>query len=181
MNRIRALSKAIDEGRVIELPPSDKAEALRLLSACLANTPAIPNGFGLLEGVLRREAQSLTYLRYGVASPHARAGHQTGELACAIGWSPSGIEYGNSDGWSVHLLFMYYVPASAQHEYLAELSKLARAIEADKAKHELVNLDDLEGVIERLRRWSDGEQEEEDASRQAPVSVLSECTPSTML
>ncbi len=174
MNKIYSLSQAINEGRVFELPACDKATALRLLAEKITASQKIPADFQLLDGIERREAQSLTYLGYGVACPHARSEHSGDELVCAVGWSPSGIEYGNTDGWTVHLVLMYFVPASAQHEYLAELSRLARAIESDKAKHELVNLDDIDDVCSRLGRWALGKPNDDDENpRQTPVSVLS--------
>lgn len=150
----RPLLKAIEEGRLIELPACDKATAFRLLSERIAGTPGFKQDSGLLQNVLQREAQAITYLGYGIACPHARA-EQDGELLCAIGWSPAGIEYGNADGWAVHLILMYYVTYSQRNAYLTELSSLARVIECDEAKHELVNLKDIDAVRARLLEWHD--------------------------
>ncbi len=86
------------------------------------------------------EEQAITYLKDGIACPHARSEEHSGEMACVIGWSPDGLDYGNTDGWPVHLILMYYVPGSARNAYLTELATLARAIEDDETKHELVNL-----------------------------------------
>lgn len=169
MDTKRPLLKAIEEGRLIELPPCDKETALRLLSEQIALTPGFQAQAGLLQNVLQREAQAITYLGYGIACPHARA-DQEGELVCAIGWSPSGIDYGNTDGWAVHLILMYYVTYSQRNAYLTELSSLARVIEGDDAKHELVNFEDLDEVRSRLLGWMDVIEEEAAGHRRVAVA-----------
>ena len=145
--------KAIAEGRLIELPPCDKNQALRTLAETLCASADIPAGYNVFDNVIRREEQAITYLKYGIACPHARSEEHSGEMACVIGWSPDGLDYGNTDGWPVHLILMYYVPGSARNAYLTELATLARAIEDDETKHELVNLKDLEDVQSRLESW----------------------------
>ncbi|HNZ48296.1 MAG TPA: magnesium transporter [Candidatus Hydrogenedentes bacterium] len=147
------IQQAIEEGRVIELPLCNKEEALRILAESLESArdgdAAVPS---IIDSILHYESQSTAYLGYGIACPHARGGNE-GEMICAVGWSPDGIEYGNTDGWPVHLLLMYYVPYPARNKYLTELSSLARAIAADEDHHELVNLEDLDEVKERLNTW----------------------------
>ncbi len=173
-----ALRRALAEGRIIEVPATDKDGALRLLAGILEPSTLSPDVVPLMDQILGREKQSITYLGYGVAAPHARV-EKDGELLCAVGWSPTGIEYGNSDDWSVHIVVMYYVPSSARHEYLTEMSSLARAIQADGAKHELVNLPDIESVTSRLSRWIDfangskSSGNRESAPHSPPVSILS--------
>ena len=54
----RPLLKAIEEGRLIELPACDKATAFRLLSERIAGTPGFKQDSGLLQNVLQREAQA---------------------------------------------------------------------------------------------------------------------------
>ncbi|NLL83992.1 MAG: magnesium transporter [Lentisphaerae bacterium] len=168
---------AIQSGRVIELPPSGKEEALRKLAkeleACACDEAVKQAVF---DNVIKREAQAITYLGYGIACPHARA-DCGGELQCVIGWSEEGIEYGNTDGWPVHLILMYFVPDSTQNEYLTQLASLARAIEADDTKYELVNLDDLEEVKERLGEWvaaMEGRGDEDDDDRK--MALRATCT-----
>ena len=146
--------KAIAKGRLIELPPCDKNQALRTLAEKLCASADIPAEYNVFDNVIRREEQAITYLKYGIACPHARSEAHGGEMACVIGWSPDGIDYGNTDGWPVHLILMYYVPSSARNAYLTELATLARAIEDDETKHELVNLKDLEDVSPASNRGS---------------------------
>jgi magnesium transporter len=172
--------KAIAKGRLIELPPCDKNQALRTLAEKLCASADIPAEYNVFDNVIRREEQAITYLKYGIACPHARSEAHGGEMACVIGWSPDGIDYGNTDGWPVHLILMYYVPSSARNAYLTELATLARAIEDDETKHELVNLKDLEDVQSRLESWIatiEGREDAEDDReqvRRATCTVLSQ-------
>ncbi|MDD4102676.1 MAG: magnesium transporter [Kiritimatiellae bacterium] len=178
MNENNPILKAIGEGRLIELPPCDKNQALRMLAESLQTSAGFPASHNILENVMRREEQAITYLKYGIACPHARS-DQDGTMTCVIGWSPDGIEYGNTDGWPVHLILMYHVPYSARNLYLTELSTLARVIEADETKHELVNLEDLDEVKERLESWLAAIEGRENADddreqvRRATCTVLS--------
>lgn len=171
------LLRAIKTGRIIELPPCNKHEALTKLADTLE--PAVQASYqeqGLLVNVMHREAQAITYLGYGIACPHSRV-TGTGDIECAIGWSPSGIEYGNTDGWSVHLILMFHVPGAARNEYLTVLASLARVIEADETQHELVNMDDLSEVKERLNSWIaaiEGRENESDEDRK--MALRATCT-----
>ena len=179
MNAHIPILKAIAEGRLVELPACNKNQALRTLAENLSASAGITAGNSIFDNVIRREEQAITYLKYGIACPHARS-ENVGEMTCVIGWSPDGIEYGNTDGWPVHLILMYFVPYSARNAYLTELSTLARVIEADETKHELVNLKDLSEVKDRLESWiaamegrEDAEEEREQV-RRATCTVLSQ-------
>ncbi len=151
-HNLKALQQAIDAGRIIELPPMDKDDALRLLARRMESVPGISNDVPFEDLILEREKQSATYLGYGVACPHVRS-EKEGKLCCTIGWCPSGLDYGNTDQWSVHIIMMYYVPSVVHHEYLSEISSLAKVIQLDNTKHELVNMPDIQSVCRRLRRW----------------------------
>ncbi|MCZ7592888.1 MAG: magnesium transporter [Kiritimatiellae bacterium] len=152
MNTMPALLKAVDEGRVIQLASTTKDAALRELAAAMHTENLGVTPTQLLDAVFRREIQSSAYLGHGVAIPHARAGEE-GEAYCAIGWSPNGIQYDTTDEWSVHLILMYCVPASASGAYLAEIAALAKAIRADKTNYEIAVLSDFDTAIARLRKW----------------------------
>ncbi len=175
MNTNNHILTAIKEGRLIELPPCDKNQALRTLAENLRSSDEVPAGHNILENVIQREEQAITYLKYGIACPHARSDHN-GEMTCVIGWSPDGIEYGNTDGWPVHLILMYFVPYSARNAYLTELSTLARVIEADETKHELVNLKDLSEVKDRLESWIAAMEGREDADEDREQVLRATCT-----
>ncbi|MDD2599964.1 MAG: magnesium transporter [Kiritimatiellae bacterium] len=165
-----ALLEALQAGRLITLPTTDKKKALRLLEEQIEAAPGFQPGAGFSEALARREEQSNTYLGYGIAMPHACV-PEGDTLICAVGWSSEGIEYDHEDDWPVHLVLMYYVPAALQHDYLSEVSRLVRMMEKDPSKHDLVNFSDLAAVGLRLRRWlnincSGSSAEATDSSRQ---------------
>lgn len=175
MEKISSLNRALEEGRLIELPPSDKTQALKFLADTLEKAEGCCAGQEIFSHVMRREAQAITYLKYGIACPHARAPDGS-DICCAIGWSPEGIDYGNTDGWPVHLILMFFVPDGMRNRYLTQLSALARAIEEDEALHELVNLKDLDEVAARIKEWLssiEGRGDQSATPRQPTSSVLS--------
>ena len=126
---MKSLLEALKEGRLVELPESNKESALELLAHLIEAVPDIGTKVDLMKGVMEREAQSNTAIGRGLACPHCRVAAD-GELLCAVGWSPTGLDYGAPDGKRVHLLVMYYVPDGERNSYLKEISGLAKAVQA---------------------------------------------------
>jgi PTS system nitrogen regulatory IIA component len=149
---MKSLLEALREGRLIELPVSGKAEALELLAHLIEAIPDIGTRADLLKVVMEREAEANTGIGRGVACPHGRSSAE-GELLCAAGWSPAGIDYGAPDGRLVHLLVMYYVPDRERNAYLKEVSGLAKAAAASDAIEAFSSLPDIHSVRDRLLDW----------------------------
>ena len=150
---MKSLLEALKEGRLVELPDgSDKEGALEFLAHIIEAVPDIGTNVDLLKSVLEREGQANTGIGRGVACPHCRASGE-GELLCAVGWSPQGIEYGASDGKRVHLLVMYYVPDLERNAYLKEISGLAKAVSAGDSIETISKLADIHTVREKLLDW----------------------------
>jgi nitrogen PTS system EIIA component len=150
---MKSLLEALKEGRLIELPESEKADALELLAHLIEAVPDIGAKVDLMKSVMEREAQSNTGIGRGVACPHCRVGAK-GELLCAVGWSPKGVDYGAPDGKRVHLVVMYYVPDSERSAYLKEISGLAKAAQASDSIETISALPDLQSVREKLLDWA---------------------------
>ncbi|MCX6935987.1 MAG: PTS sugar transporter subunit IIA [Verrucomicrobia bacterium] len=146
---MKSLLTALQEGRLIELPDNNKEKSLEYLATIIEAIPDIGDVGGITEGVLARESAHNTGIGKGWACPHARTSSD-GELLCAIGWSPSGVDYGASDGAPVHLVVMYFVPDSQKNAYLKEISSLAKAILTVPSMQELSSLTDLGEVRHRL-------------------------------
>jgi nitrogen PTS system EIIA component len=146
---MRSLLDALQAGRLIELTDSHKTKALEYLAALIEAIPDIGVEGGITESVLAREHVHNTGIGKGWACPHARAPHD-GELVCAVGWSPTGIDYGAPDDAPVHLLVMYFVPEGQKHAYLKEISSLAKAIKTQVALQDLKSLTDLGEVRDQL-------------------------------
>lgn len=147
---MKSLLHALNDGRLIELPDNDKTMALEYLAALLEAIPDIHFGDeGIAERVLAREQSCNTGIGKGWACPHARFSGD-GDIVCAVGWSPEGIDYGSPDGIPVRFIVMYFVPESQKNSYLKEISSLAKAISTLPALQNLEALTDLAEARHRL-------------------------------
>ncbi|MDH7605150.1 MAG: PTS sugar transporter subunit IIA [Melioribacter sp.] len=139
------LLDALQEGRLIELPDNDKNHALQFLSHILEAIPSVPNNTDVAGLVLKREESFNTALGKGFAVPHARVPFE-GDLLCAVGWSPNGINYGASDNNPVHIVIMYLVPSNQRNQYLKEVSNIAKALMELHDENKLKSFNDLNSV-----------------------------------
>jgi len=124
-----ALLDALQEGRLIELPDNNRDDALHLLAHILEAIPSVPPGTDVVGLVMERERVTSTALGMGWACPHARVPFEE-ELVCALGWSPTGLDYGAESGMPVSVIAMYLVPSNQRNHYLREISLLAKALRA---------------------------------------------------
>src|SRR5579863_7459864 len=103
---MKSLLHALREGRLVELPEADKEKSLQYLAHLIEASPETPSGIDVMDELFQREKSGNTGIGRGVACPHVR-GQGEGDLICAVGWSPKGIDYGAKDGARVHLVLMY--------------------------------------------------------------------------
>ena len=146
---MQALLDALHGGRLIELPTNQKESALQLLAHLIEAVPDQPVGVDVVAAVMAREQTGNTGLGMGWACPHARIPGE-GDLICAIGWSPVGIEYGAPDGRAVRMVIMYLVPENQKNTYLKEISVLAKCLKGDERFQHLESAADLNEVRLRL-------------------------------
>lgn len=139
---MKNLLNALQEGRFVELPETNKEKALNYLANLIEAMPDIPPGTDVAGAVMSREAQFNTGMGMGWACPHMRTQHE-GSIICAAGWSPAGIDYGACDQKPVHFVVMYYVPDSQKHIYLKEISSLVRAIQKKQENQDISKLQTL--------------------------------------
>src|SRR5271165_1179549 len=139
---MKTLLNALQEGRFVELPETNKDKALNYLANLIEAMPDINPGTDVAGAVLSREAQFNTGIGLGWACPHMRTPHD-GEMICAAGWSPGGIDYAAADQKPVHFVVMYYVPDSQKHVYLKEVSGLVKAIQKKQGDRDLPRMDNL--------------------------------------
>ncbi len=149
---MKSLLNALQEGRLVELPETDKAKALEYLAHLIEAVPDLGVRPELAEMMIAREKAQNTGIGLGVACPHVRTDGE-GELLCSLGWSPQGIEYGSSDGKKVHLVAMYYIPVSQKGAYLKEVSSLVASVRREGWIQEIANAADIASVRERLLDW----------------------------
>jgi nitrogen PTS system EIIA component len=133
---MKNLLHALQEGRFVELPETNKEKALNYLANLIEAMPDITPGTDVAGAVLTRENQFNTSIGSGWACPHMRTAHE-GDIICAAGWSPTGIDYGATDGKPVYFVVMYYVPDSQKAVYLKEISGLARAIQGRQGQQDI--------------------------------------------
>lgn len=151
---MRSILTALQEGRLFELPDvGGKPRALGFLARILDANPDIEVGTDTIEEINKREEECNTGIGLGVGVPHIRARREEGELFCAIGWSPQGLEYGASDGKPVHLVVMYYIPGAQKNVYLKEISTLVKAIRKSGGIDPIAKAPDLNAVRNLLLDW----------------------------
>jgi mannitol/fructose-specific phosphotransferase system IIA component (Ntr-type) len=149
---VRSLLNALQEGRLVELPDTDKDKSLEYLANLIEAVPDLPSTSELYEAMKEREKAMNTGIGMGVACPHVRA-PGNGDLVSAVGWSPGGIDYGAPDGKKVHLVVMYFIPESQKNAYLKEISSLAGAIRKQGGIQPIATAEDIATVRERLLDW----------------------------
>jgi PTS system nitrogen regulatory IIA component len=140
---------ALQEGRLIELPDNEKTDALQVLSHLIEAIPSVPAQTDVAGSILNREKASITSLGMGWACPHARVEFD-GDLLCAIGWSPQGIDYGIAGEPLVRVVVMYLVPQNQRNQYLKEVSQLVKVVKDRPEYQHLETIQDLNDVRNRL-------------------------------
>ncbi len=150
---MRSILTALQEGRLFELPDAGKARALEFLARILDANPDIEVGTDTIEEIQKRELECNTGIGMGVGVPHIRSRREEGDLFCAVGWSPAGIDYGAVDNQLVHLVVMYYVPGAQKNVYLKEVSTLVKAIKKTGSITPLAQAVDLNAVRNQLLDW----------------------------
>lgn len=146
---LKSVLDALEHGRLVELPDNDKSDALQFLATMLEAVPSVPAGTDIVEIVLDHEKTSNTSLGVGWACPHARV-NTDGDLTCALGWSPTGIDYGIPGEPWVHMIVMFYVPDNQRNTYLKEVSSLARVLKNNPKFQAIEAFTDLETVRNNL-------------------------------
>ncbi len=146
---MKTLLNALKDGRLIELPDNHKEKALQILASLIEAIPDLKAGSQVVESVLARERDANTALGMGWACPHARTANE-GDILCAVGWSPAGIDYGAPDGQPVRVVVMYYVPDAQKNAYLKEISGLVRVLRKLDSRQELESARDLDGIRNKL-------------------------------
>jgi PTS system nitrogen regulatory IIA component len=147
---MNSLLEALQDGRLVELPDDrNKERALTILANLIEAIPSVPAGTDVTAAVMLRERAGSTALGKGWACPHARIENE-GDLVCAVGGSPSGIEYGAPDGRPVHIMAMYLVPFNQKNAYLREVSGIAKALQAQTDDAIWSNISDLTRVRSAL-------------------------------
>ncbi len=149
---MKSLLRALQDGRLVELPTNEKDAALKYLSHLIEAVPEMGSGIDLFDEVLKRERQTNSGIGLGVACPHVRV-PGSGDLLCSVGWSPAGIEYGSADARKVHLVVMYFIPDAQKNAYLKEISGLAEAVRKLGDIQSIAKAENIPAVRDHLLGW----------------------------
>jgi mannitol/fructose-specific phosphotransferase system IIA component (Ntr-type) len=136
---------ALQEGRLFELPESDKNHSLQFLAHIIEAFPQIPTGTDIVGNVMARENATNTALEKGWACPHARVDFEE-DLMCVVGWSPTGINYGAPDNQPISIIIMYLVPSNQRNHYLREISIMAKVLRSSGEAGRLGSIRELNDV-----------------------------------
>lgn len=147
-----SLVSALAEGRLVELPSTDKDTSLKYLAHLIEAVPDVPSQIDFAEEILRQEHSVTSAIGAGVACPHVLS-VAPGELLSSVGWSPEGIDYGAPDGKRVHLVVMYLIPEREKHNYLKEISSLAEALQKAGDIQSIARAENIGSVREHLLGW----------------------------
>lgn len=149
---MKSLLGALQDGRLVELPTTQKEDAFRYLAHLIEAIPDITQKMDLADAIVTRERSASSGIGLGVACPHVRLAYE-GDLVCALGWSPEGLDYGASDGRKVHLLVMYLIPENHRNTYLKEVSALTGAVQKAGGVQAIEKAQDITSVREHLLGW----------------------------
>lgn len=114
----------------LDLHSTMKDEVLRELVETISASDSRFNRQIMLESITRRERKMNTAIMPGIAVPHGYCDEVEGIIG-AIGFSRSGIEYDNSDGNPVHLVFMLVMDESSREKHLRVFSKLFQFLKSE--------------------------------------------------
>ena len=78
---MKTLLNALQEGRFVELPETNKEKVLNYLANLIEAMPDLSAGTDVAGAVLSRESQFNTSIGLGWACPHARTSHD-GPMIC---------------------------------------------------------------------------------------------------
>jgi fructose-specific phosphotransferase system IIA component len=122
------ISELLQESFIeLDLPASDKAEAINCLSSLLTTSGKVTDGTHFVKAVLEREKLGSTAIGAGIAIPHARA-NTVNEVSIAFARSNQGIDFNSVDGDPVHLIFLLAAPIESGSLYLKLLARISRLL-----------------------------------------------------
>jgi magnesium and cobalt exporter, CNNM family len=134
----------------LDFEAEDSRSAIREIVRRAAEAGAIANAAAATAAVLKREASIPSALGEGVALPHARVeGLERPILAMARPVKP--IDFDAFDDLPVSLVFLALTPARDDATHLGVLARIAKLLESDYLREQLLHADSPEMVIGILR------------------------------
>ena len=127
----------------------EKKSALKTLADLAGQDANVTDNEAFCRAIFEREEVSSTGIGCGVAVPHAKIETNNG-FSITIGICPAGIDYGATDGESVHVLFMIAATDQQRKAYLQLLATVAHLLKQESVYQALCNAQDADSVIALL-------------------------------
>ncbi len=129
----------------------DKEDAIRQLSASVADRNPGTDVQTIIQAVMERERIMSTGVGKGLAIPHGKVnGLQSSEMAFAKLSIP--IEYGSIDQAPVSLMFLVVGPESQSGNHIRLLSRISRLMNNDVFRSGLMDCSTAEELVEHFHR-----------------------------
>ena len=137
----------------IGLEAQDKWEAIEEMVNLLVSTHEIRmrDKREVFTAVVEREKTMSTGLGHGIAIPHG-ASTSVDQFVGAMGISRNGIEFQAIDGKPVYLILMLVVPENVFAKHIKTLAGIARLLNNDDFRQQLMNSETAEAVIDLIQQ-----------------------------
>jgi len=99
----------------------------------------------VMEVVMAREQLGSTGIGHGVAIPHGRMPDLTAPIL-ALATHIEGVDFEAIDGNPVHIVVLLLVPDSDDRQHLELLAQLARSLQQEHFRQQILNADSAETV-----------------------------------
>jgi len=140
------IADILGEGRIkLHLNGSTKSDILRELVSLVGESEEEKGK--ILESVLERERRMSTGVGKGVAIPRARLA-SSAQLKGAFGLSPEGVDFDALDGAPARMFFLLVSPQGDERTYVKTLSLLARILNHDSFRENLLKAESPKEVLE---------------------------------
>jgi PTS system nitrogen regulatory IIA component len=135
-------------------PDADKRTVIQTLVEALAAARKIPaeRVAEVVEETLRREAVGSTGIGHGIGIPHCRT-PIVGDILCAYGRAPDGIDFDSLDGEPVYSVFLLLTPPEAKEQHLQLMRSFASQIRKEHFTEFLRQVASAPALIELLAEF----------------------------
>lgn len=104
-----------------------------------------------LDALFARERLATTGMEHGVALPHATV-EFLDQAVAAVALSPTGVPFESMDGQPARILILLIIPRRMVQAHVRTLAAIARLLDSERMRQELLAADRAEQIIDVIRR-----------------------------
>ncbi|HAA59280.1 MAG TPA: PTS fructose transporter subunit IIA [Myxococcales bacterium] len=134
---------------ITPLKGTSRDEILQELSTCLANVHQELNAEHIYDVLLSREKLNSTGIGDGIAVPHGRV-NGLDKVKGALGLSPEGIPFGDSEEERTHIFFVLLAPHKPVGAHLKALARVCRLLKCTDLAKRLITLETSSAIYQTL-------------------------------